>query len=139
MKLTVQQVYDATLVVSQIIREQRSMPQKGKLRLARLHMKLLPEFKTIDEQRDALIKVHGNRRTKSTTDADTGVTTVEDTDEWEVPAEHMAEFNAAWKPVAEAEIEVDVQPIPLSELDGGTANGVIEAAELITLGDLISE
>lgn len=126
MKLTAQQIRDVTLVVSQIIREQRSMPQRGKFRLARLHAKLLPEFNVIDAQRDSLVKEHGDP--------------VEgDISRWEVSAEHMPEFNAAWKTIADEEIEVDVQPIHLSDLDCGTANGGIEANELIVLGDLITE
>lgn len=125
MQLTVQQVYDATVTVSQIIREARSMPQRGKFRLARLHAKLLPEFTTIEAQRDALIKEHGDP-------VDGQV------DKWMVTPERMDEFNAAWKPVGDEVIDVDVTPIPLADLDGG-GNGAIEAHELVVLGDLISE
>lgn len=125
MQLTVQQVRDATLTVSQIIREARSMPQRGKFRLARLHMKLLPEFTTIEAQRDALIKEHGDP-----VDGDTS--------KWMVSPERMDEFNAAWKTVADEEIEVDVTPIPIDDLDGG-GNGAIEAHELVMLGELIGE
>lgn len=127
MKLTVAQIRDATLVVSQIIREQRPMSQRGKFRLARLHAKLLPEFTTIEAQRDALIREHGSL--------------VEgETDKWSVPPEHMADFGAAWKLIADEEIEVELTPVPIGDLDvPGVANGSIEAHEIIALGDLITD
>jgi hypothetical protein len=34
--------------------------------------------------------------------------------QWQVPADKMPEFTAAWKAVGDEEIEVDVQPIPLA-------------------------
>lgn len=132
MKLTVTQIREATLVVSQIIREARPMPQRGKLRLARLHMKLLPEFTTIEAQRDALIQEHG-------VPALDPVTNEPMLDKWMVPPENMADFNAAWAAIADDEIDVDVTPIPMADLDTGTGNGGIEATEIIILGDLISE
>lgn len=139
MKLTVEQVRTATLTIAQIIREQRSMPQKGKFRLARMHTKLLPEFKTIDEQWDALIKVHGVPQTRHVTNAETGAVSTEDTGEWVVPPENVKEFNEAWKPVAQEVLEIDVEPVALCDLDCGTGNGAIEAHELIALGDLVIE
>lgn len=120
MKLSANQLRDATLTVSQIIRESRSMPQIGKFRLARLHAKLIPEFTVIEIQRDNLIKEHG--------------ALVEgETDKWQVPDANMADFNAAWKVIADHEIEVDVIPIPIGDLDS------IEAGELVMLGELVSE
>lgn len=124
MKLTAQQVFDATLVVAQIIRENRPMPQKGLYRLARLHAKLAPEFKPISERRDAMIEAYEHRE--------------EGADTFSVPLDKMPEFNAAWAEIAGDEIEVDVQPVPLDYLDGGGV-GVITAAELVTLGDLVRE
>jgi hypothetical protein len=61
-------------------------------------------------------------------------------DGWKVPADKMPEFTAAWAEIAAQEIEVDVQPIPLSQLDlGDGVDGSIEANEFIVLGDLVSE
>lgn len=120
MKLTAQQVRDATLMVSQIIREARTMSQLGKFRLARLHSKLMGEFNTIEAQRDALIQEHG--------------TLIEGTtDKWSVPESAMLAFSKAWSQVADAEMEVDVTPVSIADLDN------IEAAELIMLGELVSE
>ena len=131
MKMTVQQVIDRTLVIAAIIREQRPMPQKGKYRLARMHAKLLPEFNTATAKRDELIRAYDNKQL----DADG-----KPTGEHVVPDGKMPEFNAAWGPIAADVIEVDVEPVPLGYLDlGDKADGSIQAAEIITLGDLIAE
>ena len=135
MKLKVQHVMDATLVISQIIREQRPMPLKGKYRLSRMHAKLLPEFTTINEQRDAMITAYGFHPT--TKDADSNEVVSQ---EFAVPSDKMAEFTEAWKKIADEEIEIDIEPIPLAQLALGDAtDGCIEANELITLGDLVRE
>lgn len=125
MQLKVQHVFDATLVVARIINENRPMPQKGKYRLARLHAKLLPEFTTIAARRDEMITAfdHVNESAVPT-----------------VPPDKMAEFNAAWAELGNEVIEVDVEPIPLACLDLGDAVvGTIQAAELIALGELVTE
>lgn len=141
MKLTVQQVMDATLLVSLIIREQRPMPQKGKYRLARMHAKLYPEFKLINERRDAMIKAYDYHQKVEVEDPDNaGQKKVVDGPEWQVPPDKNDEFNAAWAEIAKEEIEVAVEPIPLAYLViSDSQNGAIEANELITLGDLIAE
>lgn len=141
MQLKVQHVMDATLVISQIIRDQRPMPQKGKYRLARLHAKLFPEFKTINERRDDMIMAYQTHQTREVPDPENpGQTKTEATAEWMVPADKMDEFNAAWKTIADEVIDIDVQPMPLAYLDLGDAvEGSIQANELITLGELVTE
>lgn len=130
MKLTVQQVFDALPVITNIINERRPIPQKGAYRLARLHAKLLREYATISEQRDGMIKAYDTP--EMVHDAPTGNFTV--------PANKLAEFNAAWADVAKEEIEVDVQPVPLAQLDLGDDKAAsINAHELVILGDLVSE
>ena len=130
MKMTAFQAWERTLVISKIIREARPMPQKGKYLLARMHAKMLPEFNAVNDQRDKMIGAYDYHE----------VTDGVASQAFSVPTDKMAEFNAAWKPIADAEIEVDVQPIPLSALDlGSMSNGSIEANELLTLGELISE
>lgn len=125
MKLKVQHVFDATLLVSQIIRERRPMPQKGSYRLARMHAKLQPEFDTIANQRDALITAYDHKAPEA--------------EAFSVPDDKLAEFQEAWKKVADEEIEVAVEPIPLVYLDlGDSVVGSISASELIVLGDLVS-
>lgn len=126
MNLSVQTVFDATLVLAQIIRDRRPTPQKGAYRIARMHAKLNAEFATIATQRDALITAYDHKE--------------EGADQFSVPPDKMDEFLEAWKKLADEKIEVDVQPIPLSQLDLGTeVAGPITASELITLGDLVSE
>lgn len=133
MQLTVQQVMDATLVISQIIREERPMPQKGKYLLARMHAKLIPEFTTINEQRDALIKAYDHRQQIEGAD---GI--MVDGENYAVPMDKMPEFNEAWKKIGDEMIDVGVEPIPLAAIDlGSMSDGSISAKELITLGDLV--
>lgn len=140
MKLKVQSVMDATLILAAIINERRAMPQKGKYRVARLHAKLFPEFQVIDARRDEMIKAYGMPQTRVETNSETGEKTEVQTDGWQVPADKMPEFTAAWKLIGDEEIEVDVQPIPLSYLSlNDETNGEIEANDLIILGDLVTE
>lgn len=137
MKLTVQQMIDATLTVSQIIREARPMPLRGKYLLGRLHTKLVPEFNAANAQRDALIRAYDVRQTQKVTLA-TGDEVEVETEEYMVPPDKMTEFLASWAEIASEQIEIDVQPVPVSALDLG-GNGSIEAHELIVLGDLITD
>ena len=133
MKLKVQQIMDATLVVSRIIREDRPLPIRGKYLLARMHAKLLPEFTTIDTQRDGLITTYDHHPMTAGPD---GV--LEESKEFSVPEDKMPEFTALWKEIADQEVDIDLTPIPLAALDLGGESS-IEAHELIVLGDLISE
>ncbi|MGC8534916.1 MAG: hypothetical protein ACP5QR_05210 [Rhizomicrobium sp.] len=133
MKLTVQQVFDATIVVDHIIRSQRKLPQKGKYRLARLHAKLAPEFKLLNERRDEMIKAYDYH--PPVADGQPAAA-----DAYAVPADKMAEFAAAWADIAKEVIEVDVEPVPLAQLDlGDDVDGAIEVHELVALGDLVVE
>jgi hypothetical protein len=129
MRLKIRRLFDAVQALDAIIREKRPMPQLGKFRLARMHAKLLPEFVAANAQRDELIQKHGDRRE-------------EDGQLW-VPPARMVEFSAEWEPIAEHEVEVDIEPIRLADLALGKpddpANGALEASELLLLGDLVTE
>lgn len=142
MKLKAGHVWEATQMVAQIIRAGRPMPQKGKYRLARMHAKLMPEFTIINDQRDALIRsyeFHAKVNGPSTREDPLGQDII-DSPEFTVPANKLEEFSAAWAKIAEEEIEVDVQPIPLAQLDlGDDTNGSVEASELAVLGTLVEE
>ena len=129
MKLKVHQVFGAMQALDAIIRDKRPMPQLGKFRLARMQAKLLPEFQTANAQRAELIRKYGQPRLDGQT---------------EVTRENMALFNAEWEPIAEADVEVDVGPIRLCDLDlsnegDPVLNGALEASELLLLGDLVTE
>lgn len=135
MKLKVQHVFDATLVVAQIIRENRPMPIKGKYRLARLHAKLLPEFTAAAARRDEMITAYDHHEETPVVDGP-GIPSPQ----FSVPPDKMPEFTAAWAEIANEEIEVDVEPLPLSCLDmGDNSDGAISASELVTLGELVVE
>jgi len=135
MKLKAQDLYSATLIVAAIVREQRPMPLKGKYRLARLHAKLLPEFSLLDAQRDEMIKAYDHK--EKIRDASGEIVGV--AENFSVPAGKLAEFAEAWGKIVEEEIEVDVEPIPLAQLDLGDAvDGSLHASELIGLGGLVT-
>jgi hypothetical protein len=158
MKLKVQHVMDATLVISQIIREDRKLPTKGKYRLARAHDKLNKEFLIFNEQRDAAIKAYNYRGTIPnpaanglSDDARAAMVAagkigslppkeIED-ENFSVPADKIEEFHKTWGAIAVSEIEVDIEPIPLDQLcfPGDLEDGSISAHEFIVLGDLITE
>jgi hypothetical protein len=95
MQLTVQQVYDATLVIAKIIREGRPMPQKGKFQLARMHAKLLPEFNIANAQREDMIKAYDTRVKVLVATAEHPEGEETEGAEYMVPPDKMAEFNAA--------------------------------------------
>ena len=143
MKLTVQKVLDTTLTLTNIINRAPAMPIKGKYRLARMHAKLLPEFNLANAKRDELITAYGfhpMEQVPAPTETEPLGIEVRTSDKFAVPPDKLAEFAAAWKEIAEEEIEVDVQPIPLAQLDlGDDKNGSLEAHEIIVLGDLVTE
>ena len=115
------------------------MPQKGKYRLARMHAKLLPEFTTINKQRDDMIMAYDAHVMNVVHNEDGTMASVE-SPEYCVPEGKMDEFTAAWRQIGEQEIEVDIEPISLEQLDlGGHEDGAISAVDLITLGDLVTE
>jgi hypothetical protein len=142
MKLTAQNVYGSTIVLATIMRETRAMPQRGKYLVARMHAKLLPEFNVLNARRDEMIKAYNTPQTRfeKTIEDPLGGREVPIEGEWKVPADKMSEFSAAWKALGDEELDIDVQPIPLAALslpDG--ADGSVEAHELATLGDLVSD
>lgn len=136
MKLTVNRVLEVTEVIAKIIRENRPMPLKGAYRLARMHAKLYAEYLPITSRRDALIKAYGYHPILPSGTEGISI----ESEQFAVPADKMEEYAAAWAEIGNEEIEVDVQQIPLAQLDlGDTVAGSISANELISLGDLVTE
>lgn len=126
MKLTVLHVFNATPILTQIINERRTLPLKGAYRVARMHAKLVAEFQMIAQKRDALILAYGYNGPDDLPPAP------------QVPPDKIEEFSARWADLASEEIEIDVEPIPLSQLDlGDDEAGSITALELISLGPLV--
>ena len=143
MKLTVQKALDATITLTNIINRSAPMPLVGKFRLARMHAKLLPEFTLANAKRDEMITAYGYHpmeQVKAPTPDEPDAIELRTSDKFAVPPDKGAEFAAAWKEIGDQEIDVDVTPIPLAQLNlGDEANGSIEAHELIVLGDLVAE
>lgn len=143
MKLSVQQIFEALPVITVIIQQGRQMPQKGAYRLARLHAKLLPEFQTIAVQRDGKIKAYDfplMMPPKPSAQDPLGQGPMVPRGEYTVPPEKLEEFTAWWTDFGSETVEVDVQPIPLAQLDlGDSVAATVTAAELSILGDLVVE
>lgn len=131
MKLTILHVFNVTPILAQIIAEKRPLPLKGAYRVARLQAKLQAEFQTIAEKRDALIVAYDHKaRPAGAPDDAPEVPTV--------PDDKVEDFLAKWADLGAEEIEVDVQPIPLSQLDlGADTAGALTAAELMVLAELV--
>lgn len=141
MKLKVGHVFEAMFVLTRIINENRPLPQKGAYRVARLHAKLMPEFQTISARRDALITAYDHKEVVAKTVPTHPDEPVLDVlaDNFSVPPDKAAEFQAAWKDLAGEEIDVDVEAVPLAQIDlGDSVAGCIHASELITLGELVA-
>ena len=138
MLLKVSHVFQATPVVTQIINTNRQMPQKASYRLARLYAKLKPEYDIILARRNAMIEAYGHKEMLTAKDMTTGEDVQTEAENFSVPLDRMPEFTAAWNEVAAEEIEVDVQPIPLAQLDNGGASA-ISAGELVVLDTLVTE
>lgn len=122
MKLTLQQVMDATLALAQIIRDHRPLPLRGAYAVARMHGKLYPEYLPIEERRLALKAKHGLEG------------------DGPHPGEPLAAFDAEWKEFTADTVDVDVQPLSLDLLDTGKPDDVsITAREMNMLGPLVTD
>lgn len=131
-------VFQAAPLITTIINQNRPLPQKGAYRLARLYAKLKPEYDLIEARRNAMIGAYGHKEMLTATDVETGQDVQTEAENFSVPMDKMPEFNAAWAEVANEEIEVDVQPVPLAQIDNG-GMAAITAGELILLDDLVCE
>lgn len=146
MKLTVQQVFDATQTLNAIINARRPMPLKGAYRLSRLHAKLKAEFDPIVAKRDEIITGYdclvwvdalGNRLPPEMVPKE-GEVLAGGRQVPGVPADKVAEFNKTWGELASEEVEIAYDPIPLAMLDlGDKIPGSLTALELSSLGDMI--
>lgn len=144
MKLKVDQVFEAMVTLTQIIRDKRKLPLRGSYHLARLHAKLQPDFEVISAKRDEVIKsfgVHNKIRDPRIDPLEyPAAVPMVDGPDFIVPPELQGEFVAKWKVIGDEEIEIDVQPVSLDSLDlGPTIPGELTAIELCLLGELIKE
>ncbi len=128
--MTAGQVFEAFLTLRTITDERRPLPMRAAYLLGRMKKKLEPEYQPIADHRDQIIVAYDNH-----IDPDDG----QEKPGFFVPADKMLEFRSKhWPEIAEAEIEVDVEPMPLSFFDAGPDKpGLLFAAEIAALGDLI--
>ena len=141
MKLKVGHVFQAAPAVVTIINQDRSMPQKGKYRIARMFAKLKPEYDLILARRNAMIEVYGHKEMvpppKSVEDPLSQGPLVPG-ENFSVPDDKLPEFSKAWAEIESEEIEVDVEPMPLNQLDPGPGVvGGLTAAEFVVLDNLV--
>lgn len=128
MKMKAAQLLDAYITLTAIINEKRRLPQKGAYRIARMHSKLSSEAMLVDGQRNELIRKHGSEIFGGPDGLQlTGYKVKESAEE---------EYRKEWMTIAEEDIELDVEPIPLEQL--GT-EGTILPNEFHHLGPLVAE
>lgn len=140
MLLKVGHVFQAAETITAIINANRPLPQKASYRFARLYAKLKPEYDLILGRRNSMIEAYGHKEMLTAKDVETGEDVQTEAQNFSVPLDKMPEFSAAWAEVCAEEIEVAVEPIPLSQLSiADDAVGLISAGELIVLDDLVSE
>lgn len=129
MKISVTKMMVAFVTLVGVINAPRELPQKAKYRLGRLYDAISKEYERASTSREELIKQFGEE-------------ILEDgkpTGRWQVPetSEKHKDFVAAWSPIGDSEIEVSVQPIPLSSLGDSTKG--IEIHELLALDAFITD
>lgn len=130
MKLTAERVLIALPIIDRIVSEKCPLTVKGAYRMARLHAKMLPEFRLLEQRRDALIESYNYKAVPQ--GAPEGAEPVAT-----VPPEKLGEFFAAWAEIGKEEIEFDLQPLPLSCIGPADAESPVNAAEMLALGDLL--
>jgi len=133
LETTKEQIHDAVRALNEILnsQRQRSIPQTGKYRLAKLHRVLEPLSLEIEKTRNALVLQFGEE-----TFADVQKTM---STGWNVKegGPNMAPYLEAWNAVRAEAVEVPVTPIPLGAL-GDATNG-LEVIEFRLLADFITE
>lgn len=140
-RLTGQQIFDATQTLATIINEKRPLPTKGVYRVTRMHAKLFPEFNVLNEQRTAKINSYDH---KAWVDGRGVICTAEEAslmsgilEQNTVPDDLMPEFVLWWAELASVETDVNIEPIPIDQLCIDGQEGGISFAEFAVLGDLV--
>mgnify|MGYP001559577564 FL=1 len=136
MKMQVRAVVTAFQALVAIMNRRPTIPQAAHYRLARAHKALQTEAATADEARTKIIMELGHE-IKDAQGTCTGA--------WEVPEKDadgketaaIKLYRERWASIADAEIEVNVQPMSIT-IFGDHENG-LQAAEIVHLGDLITD
>lgn len=100
------------------------LPAKGAYWVGRLLNKLRDEFQTAEKVRSDLVVKYGAQMT--------------DAQSYMVPPEKFAEFSAEYEPIAQAEIDVDAQPLRLAVL-GESLIPAMDMAALDAAGLIVDE
>ncbi|MDO8547894.1 MAG: hypothetical protein Q7R68_11125 [Nitrospirales bacterium] len=136
MKMQVRAVLTAFQTLVLIMNRRPTLPQAAHYRLARAHKALQEEAKTAEESRTKIIMELGHE----IQDAEGKLT-----GNWEVPekdaegreTETIKTYRERWGAIADAEIEVAVQPMSIT-IFGDETDG-LQAAEILHLGELITD
>lgn len=136
MKIKAGLVKQAFETLDTLIKERRPLPSKAKFRLTNLFTSLEQYARSIEMSRVDLVKKYGYE----IFDANKFSTG------WEVHTEKIGEYQREWLVIAEDEIEVICQPIPLSFLESpalveqdGKMVDPITMQEFLALGVFIAE
>lgn len=146
MKLKAEQVYDMTVGLTDVIKEDRPMSQKAAYRLAYWRDKLYPTYKLLEDRRSEIVKSYGYHREigylESVVDGET-VRTPQYSEEFFVPADKADDYAKAWQGVFEeadkdgpVEYAIDPRPISLFE-HPDHPGGALSAKALTALLPLI--
>ena len=150
LKIKVRTIFEATPILKLISDQRRPMSQAGKFRVARMHAVLLPEYLAIVKERDAIIEPYGYhpmipKDLSMRAMAAAGMPVPEGTEMIEaeyfaVPPDKIADWNEKWNEMADEEVEVNINPIPISMLSpAGAENGSIEISEIASLDELVTD
>lgn len=142
MRLKVQRVFDVTQTLAKIINDRRPLPTKGVYRVTRMHAKLFPEFETINNQRTEKIASYDHLAWVTPQGAiisEAEAAMANATQQPAVPDDKMPEFAAWWREIADVDLEVNIDPIPVDQLCIDGAESGITFAEFAALGDLVRD
>ncbi len=111
MKLIVDQIYDATVALSNIAnRNSLAIPQMAKFKLAKMHDTLEPIFMEIEKERVALVQKFGSEKFA---DPEKKVTIAWNVDKTDAG---FQDYIDGWSAISKREMEVNVKPITLQAL-----------------------
>lgn len=126
------QIHDAYRAVKDVLEgvKERSIPQLGKFRLAKLHRILEKPYAAIEDRRAALIQALGEERffdEAKTQSRGWGI---------DEQGPNMVKYVEEWNKVREEVATIDTNPIPLAALGDNADNG-LKLVELRLLDQFI--
>ena len=130
MKMSVDQIYEATNALVAIANKPRKICAMAKYKLARMHDVLEPFHEALEKERIALIQQHGCEQfaDPETKLVPTGWTVPPGTENWKL-------YDAKWTEVRQRTFEVTITPISLTMLGNDVAG--LEMSEFKQLSNLV--